>query len=108
MSSRAARAGKHRSLFAHQQRPRGGATAGILTLVETVHVELSDERGNVGMLEVLATSSRVSNSIERLVRRLAYASTLENSCEGCMTKLSEVGVHEIKCCIDLSSSILSA
>ncbi len=36
-----------------------------------------------------------------------YASTLENSCDGWMTKLSEFAVHEMRCCILGSSSMLS-
>jgi hypothetical protein len=36
-----------------------------------------------------------------------YASTLENSCEGWMTKLSALAVHEMRCCILGSSSMLS-
>jgi len=39
-------------------------------------------------------------------REEAYASTLENSCDGCITKLSDDGVHEIRCDMVLSSSIL--
>lgn len=35
-----------------------------------------------------------------------YASTLENSCDGCITKLSEEGVHEMRCEMVLSSSML--
>ncbi len=36
----------------------------------------------------------------------AYDRTLENSCEGWMTKLSELEVHEMRCCILGSSSML--
>jgi hypothetical protein len=35
-----------------------------------------------------------------------YARTLENSCDGCITKLSDDGVHEMRCDMVLSSSIL--
>lgn len=41
-----------------------------------------------------------------LCENVAYASTLENSVEGDMTKLSLVLDHEIKCCILWSSSML--
>lgn len=41
-----------------------------------------------------------------LKKHVAYASTLENSVEGDMTKLSLVLDHEIKCCILWSSSML--
>ena len=89
--------------------------------MEAVHVQLPYEGRDVGVFEVLAGHARYWLATELQQPKVTaergsrpaegkggtYASTFENSCEGCMTKLSAEGVHEIRCCIDLSSSMLS-
>jgi hypothetical protein len=50
--------------------------------------------------------SCISNGQRQLDTEGPYASTLENSCEGWMTKLSALAVHEMRCCILGSSSML--
>jgi hypothetical protein len=96
------------SLTAGCQRLTCASGASLLTFVEAVHIQLSHERRDVGVLKVLANwvSHWACEASER-AGGFPYASTFENSCEGCMTKLSEVGVHEMRCWIVLSSNMLS-
>lgn len=66
---------------------QSGHAGGELTFVKTIHVELSHEGRNVGVLEVLATenSQHLSSAIET---GATYARTFEKSFVGDTTKLS--------------------
>lgn len=59
------------------------------------------------MLEILTTKVSNWEAGQGAMCRATYASTLENSCEGCITKLSDDDVHEIRCEMLLSSNMLS-
>jgi hypothetical protein len=76
------------------------------TFVKSIHVQLSDEGGDIGVLEVRA--ARVSESLIGRGSRAdsTHAKTLENSDVGDMTKLSLVPDHEMRCWMLGSSSIL--
>lgn len=87
--------------------------------MKAIHIQLADERGDVGVLEVRSVI-KVSDSLRRctcghvlhriclsLFIKYTYDSTFEKSAVGDMTKLSEVGVHDIKCWMLESSSMLS-
>lgn len=74
--------------------------------METIHIELSDERGNVRVLKVLP-KILFSNSLALGGdRTVTYASTLEKSAVGDITKLSAVLDQAIRCCIPGSSNML--
>lgn len=64
--------------------------------METVHIQLPDEGGDIGVLEILTTegSQRTCKS-ER--KSGTNAKTFENSEVGDMTKLSLVLDHEMRC-----------
>lgn len=82
---------------------------GRLTFVETVHVQLSDKRRDVRVLEVLpgkSSAERLNLTTPR--SSTTYARTLEKSVEGDMTKLSLLFDHDIRFCIAGSSNILKA
>lgn len=70
--------------------------------MEAIHVQLSYERRDVGVFEVLPNivSKHVSSTCCTWNKvRWTHAKTLENSVDGDMTKLSLELDHEIKCCI---------
>jgi hypothetical protein len=77
------------------------------TFVKTIHVQLSDERRNIRVLEVRALSMSVTKDHPAIETIETYAKTLENSGVGDMTKLSLVLDQQIRCLMLPSSSMLS-
>jgi hypothetical protein len=69
----------------------------LLAFMKSVHVELSNERGNVGVLEVLTRSISIYSSVGNYIRGQLYLRTFENSFDGDITKLSFVFDHDIRC-----------
>lgn len=79
--------------------------------MKAIHIQLADERGDVGVLEVQSVIKvrdplrrRICGNVLRricllllLFIKYTYDSTFEKSAVGDITKLSEVGVHDIKC-----------
>ena len=63
------------------------------TLMEPIHIELSDEGRDVGMFKVLSVSLSL---LTHFRSPATYARTFENSGEGDMTKLSFEDDQEIK------------
>lgn len=76
--------------------------------MEPIHIQLPHERGNVGVLEILAgvMISDCLETSEAQDRRRTNARTLENSEVGDMTKLSLVLDQDIRCWMLWSSSML--
>jgi hypothetical protein len=70
------------------------------TFVKSVHVQLSNEGRNVGVLEIRpagALSIARPDTSQGGIGTGTYDRTFENSLEGDMTKLSLVLDQEIKC-----------
>ena len=73
--------------------------------MKTIHIQLPDKRRDIGVFKVLPAIRLVHLSLVRS-QGWTYASTLENSLEGDITKLSLEFDQDIRCCILGSSSIL--
>jgi hypothetical protein len=68
--------------------------------MKPVHIELSNERRDISVLEILTNEANISNQAticEALSRGETDARTFENSDVGDMTKLSLVLDHDIRC-----------
>jgi hypothetical protein len=66
--------------------------------METVHIQLSYERRNVGVFKILSEAKSASRAAIWLSGRVStYDRTFEKSAEGDMTKLSALADHDIKC-----------
>lgn len=74
--------------------------------MKTVHIELSDKRGDIGVFEILTGAVLAAISIARHRTGITNARTFENSDVGDITKLSLVFDQEIRCWMPGSSSIL--
>jgi hypothetical protein len=72
--------------------------------MKTIHIKLPDKRRNISMFEVLSNQCQHPRAI--LNHWSAYARTLENSGDGDMTKLSFELDHEMRLCMERSSSML--
>lgn len=68
--------------------------------MKTIHIELSNERRDISVLEILTKEVDISNQAticEALSKGGTDARTFENSDVGDMTKLSLVLDHDIRC-----------
>lgn len=71
--------------------------------MESVHVELSNEGGYVGMFEVLPANSK---PMPRRIGACTNAKTFEKSADGDITKFSLLLDQDIRCCMFGSSNML--
>jgi hypothetical protein len=86
-----------------QKSPKSELACETPTFVKPIHIQLSNEGGDIGMFEV--RSARVRDEFIGK-EDSTHARTLENSDVGDMTKLSFVPDQEMRCWMLGSSSIL--
>lgn len=65
--------------------------------MESIHIQLPNKGGDVGVLEVLASGASAKPTLSSPGYTSTYAKTLENSEVGDITKLSWVFDQEIRC-----------